>query len=89
MLLEHGAMIKLDVINSFEKAVVAEENVAKGVSTTEFWNFVESDMYMDLSAFYADTYIQECFEKLADEFELDQAAMRLEVLKTDFLGMEA
>ena len=89
MLLENGAMIKQDVINSFEKAVVAEENVAKGVSTTDFWNFVESDMYMDLSAFYADTYIQECFEKLADEFELDQAAMRLEVLKTDFLGMEA
>ena len=27
MLLENGAMIKLDVINSFEKAVVAEENV--------------------------------------------------------------
>ena len=51
--------------------------------------FVESDMYMGLSDFYKSTYIDEAFEKLADEFELDIAWDRLQVLKTDFLGMEA
>jgi len=87
MLLENGAMIKQDVINSFEKAVTNPENINE--DNTINWNFVDADMFMDLSMFYTDTYIQNCFEKLADEFELDQAAMRLEVLKTDFLGMEA
>ena len=89
MLLENGAMINKTFIKSLEKAVVAEENVAKGVSTTDFWNYASDDMYMDSSGIYADTYIQECFEKLADEFELDFTEMRLEVLKKDYLGMVA
>ena len=46
-------------------------------------------MYMGLSDFYKSTYIDEAFEKLADEFDLDIAWDRLQVLKTDFLGMEA
>jgi hypothetical protein len=77
--------MKNDVIDSFNKAIEADENVAKGVGTTNFWNYVESDMYMDLSDYYADTYIQECFDKLADNY-LDTAWQRLQVLKTDFLG---
>ena len=89
MLLENGAMIKQDVINYlFEKAVVAEENVAKGVST-EFWNFVESRHVHGFECFLCRHLHQECFEKLADEFELDQAVMRLEVLKTDLVWRQS
>ena len=87
MLLENGAMIKLDVINSFEKAVANPDNI-KADNTIE-WNFVDADMHMDLSDFYASEYIVECMETLADAYEADQAMMRLEILKTDFLGMEA
>ena len=87
MLLENGAMIKQDVINSFETAVANPENI--NTDNTINWNFVDADMHMELSAFYASDYLVECMEKLADEYELDQSAMRLEVLKTDFLGMEA
>ena len=85
MLLENGAMIKQDVINSFEKAVANPENI-RADNTIE-WNFVDADMTIELSPFYADTYIYECFEALADAYEADQAMMRLEILKKDFLGM--
>lgn len=87
MLLENGAMIKQDVINSFETAVANPENI--NVDNTINWNFVDADMHMDLTAFYASDYIAECMETLADAYEADQAMMRLEILKKDFLGMEA
>ena len=67
MLLPNGAMIKNDVIESFNKAIAAEENLAKGFNTTMFWNFVHSDMYMDLSADYNHQYIDACFDALAEE----------------------
>lgn len=92
MLLDNGAAMKLDVIESFNKAVEAEENVACMPGSTDFWNYVSADMHMDLSAVYASSYIDECFYALAkvwEDKELDEALFRLEVLKTDYLGMES
>ena len=87
--LSNGSMIKADVIASFQKATKDEFNCRPGVGSTDFWNFVEADMYMDLSDFYKSTYIDTCFEHLATEFDLDIAWDRLEVLKTEYLGMGA
>lgn len=69
MLLPNGSAIKNDVIECFELAVKDEFNTRPGVGTTEFWNFVESDMYMGLRMFYTSEYIDACFEALADRFE--------------------
>ena len=64
--LSNGSMIKADVVESFNKATKDEFNRRPGIGSTDFWNFVESDMYMDLAGIYASTYIDECFEALAD-----------------------
>ena len=69
MLLPNGSMIKQDVIESFNRAVNKPENIEQGAGTTGFWNFVESDMYIDLSSVYASSYIYECFGVLADDYE--------------------
>lgn len=69
MLLPNGSMIKQDVIECFELAVKDEFNTRPGVGTTDFWNFVESDMYQGLRMFYNSEYIDACFEALADRFE--------------------
>jgi len=58
--------IKADVLASFQKATKDEFNRRPGVGSTDFWNFVESDMYMDLSDFYKSSYIDECFAVLAE-----------------------
>ena len=68
MLLPNGAMIKSDVIDTFNKAIENEFNLRPGFNTTDFWNFVESDMYMGLRGFYTSEYIDACMEVLADEF---------------------
>jgi hypothetical protein len=70
MLLPNGSLIKQDVIDCFDAAVKCSFNTRPGVGTTDFWNFVESDMYMGLRTFYNSEYIDECFEALADNFEL-------------------
>jgi len=64
--LENGTAIKADIVETFDRAVVAEDNVARGVGSTDFWNFVEADMYMEHSGIYNSEYIQECFDTLAD-----------------------
>jgi len=64
--LPNGSMIKADVVASFDKAIRDDFNLRPGFGSTDFWNFVESDMYMDLSGIYASSYIDECFETLAD-----------------------
>jgi len=89
MLLPNGSMIKNDVIECFNAAIEDEFNKRPGVGTTDFWNFVESDMYMGLRMFYDSEYIDECFNFLADEFEADLNLERIEILKQDYLGMEA
>jgi len=89
MLLPNGSMIKNDVIECFNAAVSDEFNTRPGVGTTDFWNFVESDMYQGLRMFYNSEYIDACFDVLADEFEGNLNLERIEILKKDFLGMEA
>jgi len=89
MLLPNGSMIKQDVIDCFNRAVENDFNTRPGVGTTDFWNFVESDMYSELRIFYNSQYIDECFEALADDFEGNLNLERIEILKKDFLGMEA
>jgi hypothetical protein len=64
--LPNGSMIKADVVESFQKAIRNDFNLRPGFGSTDFWNFVESDMYMDLAGIYASSYIDECFEVLAD-----------------------
>jgi len=64
--LPNGSMIKADVVESFQKAIRNDFNLRPGFGSTDFWNFVESDMYMDLAGIYASTYIDECFKALAD-----------------------
>ena len=66
MLLPNGSAIKNDVIESFNRAVENNENIQSGEIN---WNFVESDMFMDLRIFYASEYIIECFDALADRLE--------------------
>ena len=66
MLLPNGSAIKNDVIESFNRAVENNENIQSGEIN---WNFVESDMFMDLRTFYASEYIIECFDVLADNLE--------------------
>lgn len=69
MHLPNGSAIKQDVIDSFNRAIENDFNLRPGFGSTDFWNFVESDMYMDLVGIYASTYIDECFETLADALE--------------------
>jgi hypothetical protein len=64
--LPNGSMIKADVVESFQKAIRNDFNLRPGFGSTDFWNFVESDMYMDLAGVYASTYIDECFAVLAE-----------------------
>ena len=64
-MLNNGSTIKLDVVESFNKAVNLAENRVAG---DNFWDFVSADMHMDLSTYYAGSYIDECFDVLADEY---------------------
>lgn len=66
MLLPNGSAIKLDVIESFEKATANPENIytSGGIN----WDFVSADMCMDLNAFYNFDYINDCMEALADNY---------------------
>lgn len=66
MLLPNGSAIKNDVIESFNRAVENNENIQSGEIN---WNFVESDMFMDLHVYYDSEYIIECFDVLADNLE--------------------
>ena len=66
--LENGSAIKADLVETFDRAVVAEDNVCHGVGSTDFWNFVEADMYQEHSGIYHSAYIQECFDALADQW---------------------
>lgn len=87
--LPNGSAIHSDIIKCFDAAVENEFNKRPGVGSTDFWNFVESDMYTTLSIFYNSKYIDECFECLADAFDLQQSWDKLNVLRTDFLGLSA
>tara|TARA_B110000977_G_scaffold195644_1_gene274484 strand:- start:3718 stop:3996 length:279 start_codon:yes stop_codon:yes gene_type:complete len=73
--------INIEVIECFNKAIQDEFNKRSGFGTTDFWNFVESDMYMDLSKTYNSAYIDACFEFLAD-----QADQNFEIASIDADG---
>jgi len=62
--LKDGSMIKADVVESFDSAIANPTNSYTDSSIN--WNFVEADMYMDLSGVYASSYIDECFAVLAE-----------------------
>lgn len=85
MLLPNGSAIKQDVIDSFNAAINDRNN--RELDEVNFWNFVEADMFMDLRQFYGADYILECFEVLSKEYEMNQAWDRLQVLKSDYLGI--
>jgi len=71
--LENGSAIHADIVEAFDNAVMADDNLARGEGTTDFWNFVEADMFLTLSNIYANSYIQESFDTLADQWtEVDK-----------------
>ena len=84
--LNDGSMIKADVVESFDRAVENPTNLY--TDGTVNWDFVDADMNLDCG-YYSASYIAECLDKLADDFDLNIAWDRLQVLKTDYLGMEA
>ena len=59
--------INEDIIRSFNKAIRDEFNLRPGFGTTDFWNFVESDMYVELTERYNSAYIDACFNFLAEQ----------------------
>ena len=66
MLLENGAMIKMDVIEAFNKAVVNPENIHQGGGIN--WDFVDADLNLDVGMWYTSEYLYECFEVLVDDY---------------------
>jgi hypothetical protein len=84
--LTNGATIKADVVESFDRAIKNPVNFYTDGSIN--WNFVDADMNLDCG-FYSASYISECFEVLADEYELNKSWDMLNVLRTDYLGLEA
>lgn len=66
MLLENGAMIKMDVIEAFNKAVVNPDNIHQGGGIN--WDFVDADLNLDLGMWYTSEYLYECFEVLVNDY---------------------
>ncbi|MCG7944836.1 MAG: hypothetical protein N0C84_00660 [Candidatus Thiodiazotropha taylori] len=71
MLLPNGSMIKQDVIDAFNKAVVNPENLDQNGAID--WDFVDADIHLDLSKYYASDYLGECLDALADDFILHRS----------------
>jgi hypothetical protein len=83
----NGSAIHSDIIAAFDIAVESKENINAGGSIN--WNSITSDMAWDLETFYEFHHIEECVKILSAEHDLNVAYDRLQVLKTDYLGMEA
>lgn len=66
MLLSNGSAIKNDVIDAFNKAIDNPEN--QNADGTMNWNFVDSDLHIDMSALYTTDYLNECFDVMVDEY---------------------
>lgn len=66
MLLPNGSTIKLDIIEAFNKAVTNPENIntSNGIN----WDFVSSDLHIEVGDFYAPEHLDECVEALVDDF---------------------
>jgi hypothetical protein len=65
MLLPYGAMIKNDVIEAFNAAVVNPDNIHQGGGIN--WNFVDSDLQIGLGVIYNSDYLNDCFAVLVDK----------------------
>ena len=77
-------MLDAKFINAFEKAATSLENIDE--NNEVIWNYVDADMHLDGFAEKLGENYMSWFNDMADQFELNQAADRLEVLKTDYLG---
>ena len=72
--LTNGVTYKSDIVASFQKAIVSEENLEQGYGSTGFWNYVSADMHMDLSTWYASTLIDEAFDYMVEMEDEDRAS---------------
>jgi len=77
-------MLDAKFIKAFEKAATNPENIDE--NNEVIWNYVDADLNIDGIADEIGENFYSWFNDMADQFELNQAADRLEVLKTDFLG---
>ena len=66
MHLQNGSAIKQDIIDSFYKATTNPDNINSSGGLD--WDFVDADLCIDLSDFYSQTYLYECFEVLVDNY---------------------
>ena len=66
MLLPNGSAIKNDVIDCFNEAIDNSENVNADGSIN--WNFVESDLYLELHGIYSAEYLDACFDVMVAEY---------------------
>lgn len=66
MLLSNGSAIKLDIIETFNKATTNPENI--NTSGGLNWDFVSSDLHIEVGDFYSPEYLDECVAALVDNF---------------------
>ena len=77
-------MLDAKFIQAFEKAATNPEIIDENNEVN--WNYVDADLNIDGIADEIGENFYSWFNDMADQFELNQAADRLEVLKTDYLG---
>ena len=77
-------MLDAKFIKAFEKAATNPEIIDE--NNEVIWNYVDADLNLDGIADEIGENFYSWFNDMADQFELNQAADRLEVLKTDYLG---
>lgn len=77
-------MLDAKFIKAFEKAATNPENIDE--NNEVIWNYVDADLNLDGIADAIGENFYNWFNDMADQFELNQAADRLEVLKADYLG---
>jgi len=66
-----GVNYKMDVVKSFQDAIAEPTN--KYTDGSINWDYVSADMHMDLSTWYAASYIDEAFEYMASLEDEDRA----------------
>ena len=66
MLLPNGSMIKNDIIEAFNAAIVHPENITNGGVIN--WDFVAVDLSVDLGGIYSEDYLNECVEVLVGNY---------------------
>lgn len=66
MLDKHNSMIRNDIIEAFEAAVINPENINQSGGID--WDYVDADIHMAVGAFYAAGYLNECLEILVDNY---------------------